>query len=114
MKTKNKIKTVSPTQRGKKRYLLFRLLASGSLSRKEIENALWDNYLSLFASLGCASMKLWLVNWSEAKNTGIIRYSLEGDNNVRAGLLFLREVNGKQVIPKIIKVSGTINKLKGN
>ena len=113
MKTKKKIKTVSPTQRGKKRYLLFVLLTGGSFSRKEIEKALWDNYLALFASFGCASMKLWLVDWNEAENTGIIRYSLEGDNNARAGLLFLGEINGRQVIPRIIRVSGAINKLKG-
>jgi RNase P/RNase MRP subunit POP5 len=113
MRNKSKIKAVSPTLRGKKRYLLFRLSGDGGFPRSEVEKAIWDCFLGLYGSYGCSLMKLWLVSWNQRESSGIIRYALDEDLRARAGMLFLREVAGKPVSVRLLKASGAIGRLKG-
>ena len=109
---KTQLKTISPTMRGKKRYLCFKIISDLRFTRRDIENGLWACYLDLYGSYVCSIMRPWLVDWDEKNNVGIMRYSLNYDKEARAGILFLSRFSDKEVSVKIKKVSGAVGKLK--
>ena len=109
---KKSIRPIPPTYRGKKRYILFELSSKKKINEKGLSRELWNNFLRLFGEAGCAKAKIWLILFDEKKNRGIIRCSNEYCEEVKSGLLFLREIKGAGVIPKILLVSGSLKKLK--
>lgn len=109
---KKSIRPIPPTYRGKKRYILFELISEKRLNEKDFSRELWNNFLRLFGEVGCARAKIWLVIFNEKKNKGIIRCANEHSEEVKAGLLFLKEIKGAKAIPKILLVSGSLKKLK--
>ncbi|MCX8158179.1 MAG: hypothetical protein N3D73_00770 [Candidatus Diapherotrites archaeon] len=109
---KKKLKIAKTTMRGKKRYLAFRVLPDSNLfSKAEVEEAIWNNLLSLYGIRGCAIIRPWLIYWDKNKNYGILRYSLVMNNEVRASFLFLDRISKQRVIVLTHKISGNINKL---
>ncbi len=94
--------------RGKKRYIKFELICKEKLIERDVSIALWKQFLQLFGELGTAKQKIWLVKFDSEKNQGVLRCALEEVEQVKAGLLFLKEVKGITVIPFILTVSGTI------
>ncbi len=112
MPEKKSMKPISPTLRGKKRYVKFRLICSQALQEKGVWFSLSNTFSSLFGGKGIAEQRLWLVKWFPGKNEGILRCSLQEEEDVKAGILFISRVGSAQVIPTIVKVSGSIKKLK--
>lgn len=119
--TKLSLKPIPPTLRGKKRYISFELRCAECHREKPerrfdetaVSRALWPEFLRIFGELGCAQRKVWLADWNPAKSRGILRCVHKAVDECIAGLQFLREIEGDAVIPKTLKVSGAIGKLKG-
>lgn len=107
---KKKLNPIPPTLRGKKRYVAFELVSDQTLIEIEVKKAIWSVFGNIFGGKGIADQKLWLVKWLP-KNKGILRCSLKEEENVKAGLLFLKQIKETPVIPIISKVSGSIKKL---
>ncbi|HLC79336.1 MAG TPA: Rpp14/Pop5 family protein [archaeon] len=105
-------KPIPPTLRGKKRYIKFSLLCSANLSERDVGAEISNIFSAIFGASGIASQRLWLIKWFSQKNEGIVRCALPQEENVKAGLLFLQKVRQEQVIPVILKVSGSVKKLK--
>lgn len=112
MVVKKSLNPVPSSLRGKKRYVLFRLSSSKNLSMKEVENALWNLFFELFGEVGTARQKLWLIGFNSKKGLGILRCSLDHTEEVKAGILFFKEVSGLSVVPEIVRVSGSLSKLE--
>ncbi|MEK6957661.1 MAG: Rpp14/Pop5 family protein [archaeon] len=74
--------------------------------------SLYSSFARLFGEQGIAEQRLWLIKWFPERNEGIVRCALEKEEQVKAGLLFLREVHGEPVVPLIEGVSGSLKKLK--
>ena len=110
---KSNLKPIPSTIRGKKRYVLFALHSESRLRANDVNDALWKVMLRLFGERGVGEQKLWLVLWDERKGRGIARCSNNNVDELKEGLLFMKDVKGTNVIPKTIKVSGSISKLKG-
>ncbi|MDO8626828.1 MAG: Rpp14/Pop5 family protein [Candidatus Diapherotrites archaeon] len=100
------------SMREKKRYIEFELFCDKPLKEKDVSFYLWKQMLFTFGELGTAKQRLWLAGFNSETNTGILRCTLSTVEEVKAGMLFLREVRNKTVVPKILKVSGTIKSLK--
>lgn len=118
MAEKRKYKPIPLSMRGKKRYILFRLIpvfGSQEISKKHDSKTVFSSILKTFESLfgqkGVSEQRLWLVKWFPNSMEGIIRCSLKEEENVKAGLLFLNDI-GMPVMPIVLKVSGSIKKLK--
>jgi len=107
---KKSLKPIPPTLRGKKRYVKFELISDKPLSEEKVKKAIWATFRGIFGERGIAEQKLWLVKWL-GKNKGILRCSHKEEENVKAGLLFLKTIDNEEVIPLIIKVSGSMRKL---
>ena len=106
------LKPLKPTLRGKKRYVQFRLFADKNFDERSVERCIFSTFLALYGSTGVASQNLRLIRFNNGTNLGILRCSLPTLVEVKSGLLFLREINGIAVIPKILSVSGSLKKLK--
>jgi len=111
MQKKKSLNPIPPTLRGKKRYVSFELVSEQPLIEIEVKKEIWSVFGNIFGGKGIADQKLWVIKWS--KNKGILRCSLKEEENVKAGLLFLKQIKETPVIPIIIKVSGSLKKLTG-
>lgn len=112
MAVKKSMKPIPPTLRGKKRYVKFSLLSGARLREGEVNSAITSVFSSLFGSRGIAEQRLWLIKWFPEYGEGILRCSLPEEESVKAGLLFIQKVGSENVIPTIVKVSGSVRKLK--
>ncbi len=106
------LKPLKPTLRGKKRYVLFKLFSEKNFDEHSVERNIFSIFLALFGSTGVAKQNLRLIRYNNGTNLGILRCSLPCLTEVKSGLLFLREINGIPVTPKIVSVSGSLKKLK--
>lgn len=111
-KEKKSTKPIPKYLKGKKRYIKFKIITNQTISEKQINETINETIATIFGDYGIAQQKIWLIEWNEKEKTGIIRCSLETIDKTKAGLLFIQEIKGEKVIPTIIKVSGTIKKLK--
>lgn len=113
MTTKKKgLNPIPSTLRGKKRYVKFKLICGKALQEKEVWNSVSVAFQNLFGASGVAGQRLWLIKWFPESNEGILRCSLREEENVKAGLLFVQRVGTESVVPMIVKVSGSVKKLK--
>ena len=110
---KANLKPIPSTIRGKKRYVLFELHSDSRLRANDVNDALWAVLLKLFGEKGVAGQKLWLVVWDEKTGKGIARCSNNKVEELKEGILFLKEVKGVKVVPRTISTSGSMLKLKG-
>ncbi|MCR4335433.1 MAG: ribonuclease P protein component 2 [archaeon] len=108
---KKSLKPIPPTLRGKKRYIKFEFICNNALKEESVKKAIWGTFRGVFGEKGIAEQKLWVVKWNSAKNEGILRCSHTEEENVKAGLLFLKSVDNQEIIPLILNVSGSIAKL---
>jgi ribonuclease P/MRP protein subunit POP5 len=88
------------------------LFSEKNFDDRSVERAIFSVFLGLFGSTGVAKQNLRLMRYNNGSNLGILRCSLETVEQTKAGLLFLKTVNGFPVAPKILSVSGSIKKLK--
>jgi len=109
---KKRVKALPSSQRGKKRYILFELLAEKPLSAAIVEKEIERKFFELFGSRGMASQKLHFIGFYGEKNLGVLKCSLEKCEECKAGLIFMKGIAGMAVVPRIVKVSGSAKKLK--
>ena len=109
---KKSLNPIPPTLRGKKRYVKFRLICAKKLAEKDVWPAVSGVFQRLFGSAGVGEQRLWLLKWFPDSGEGIIRCALAEEESVKAGLLFVQRVGAEMVVPVIVKVSGSVRKLK--
>ena len=108
---KKSLKPIPPTLRGKKRYIKFQLLTNQKLREMDVKDSVWRVFGRLFGEKGIAEQKLWVVKWLP-QNNGVLRCSLEKEEEAKAGILFIKKIGETPVIPVILGVSGSLSKLK--
>ncbi len=112
---KNEKKSLKPlplSQRGKKRYVLFRLESGQILNPRAVQESVETSIRDLLGNVGLAECRLQFIDFDSKSGNGIVRCSLQSCEKVKACLLFLSSVQGVSVIPEIRVVSGSLAKLK--
>ncbi len=105
------MKGLSPALRKKKRYVAFRIIASGDVTAKDIIQEIRQSVLSLYGEwYGNAGLKLELFD--EERKEGILRCYREKLNAVVAALTLISRVGDVNVAVKTLGVSGTIKGCK--
>lgn len=107
-----KPKPLPPTMRIKKRYIFFQLSSEKPLNLREVNLALMKEFSYLFGSHGLSKMNLQLIEFNGFTGKGILRCSRNKLEEAKTGLLFIKTITGSAVSPKILKVSGTLKKLR--
>ena len=109
---KKSLNPIPSTLRGKKRYVKFTFISAVQVSERDAWNSISSAFSRLFGASGMAGQRLWLVKWYPQSNEGILRCALAEEEMVKAGLLFVQNAGSGPVIPLILKVSGSVKKLK--
>lgn len=108
--TKKKTKPIPLSMRGKKRYVYFELDSEEKLSKSAVSKALWKCFIDLYGSLGTAETKFWFIDFYNKK--GILRCAHTEVEKAKTAVLFMKEADRITVKPKILRVSGSLKKLK--
>ena len=112
MKEKKSMNPIPLSLRDKKRYLVFELITEQNLFGKDVNFALKNHLLKLFGELGLSKMNYQFIQFNEKSKKGILKCRHTAVDDLKAGVLLLKEVNGIKVLPKTLKTSGTVKKAK--
>jgi len=109
-----KLKILPPTLRKRKRYIAFKLLAENEIALEDLKNAIIQTLLSLYGERGFAEIEFKFLEdtWDSSKNVGILRCWYRAVESVIAALGMIERIGDFRVNFKILKVSGTIKKIK--
>ncbi|MEM5831826.1 MAG: Rpp14/Pop5 family protein [Candidatus Aenigmatarchaeota archaeon] len=107
-----RLKTLLPTLRERKRYLLIKIICEEKLDYIEIEKEFWNAILNTFGKLSfLLSFKIIKDTFNEKEKTIIIKCNHLSKHFVYFALGGISEINNKKCIIKLLKVSGTIKSL---
>ena len=109
---KTKLHALPSSMRIKKRYILAEFLAEHSFSFQDLQTVLQASALSLFGSSFSAQLSLQLMDFNSVKKRAIVKCARLELDKAKTVILFLNQVGAGKVVPKIVKVSGSIKKLK--
>jgi ribonuclease P/MRP protein subunit POP5 len=105
-------KPLPPTLRERNRYIAFELISDVKFRRDEVVNAVWNSALGFLGESGMARSSLWLMDWDEKKQRGILKVNHVSVEQVRAALALLKDINKKNCIFHALGVSGTVKKTR--
>lgn len=117
-----KIKPLLPSQREKKRYLVFEIISKNKLQQpkqtahlasfSEISNAIWNSILTFAGQTGAARAGISVLHdkYDSAKQRGMIRVSHKMLDTLKAALTLIREINNEPVIFRSLGASGILKK----
>jgi len=97
--------------REKHRWVFIEVIGD-KIDERELTAAIRRKSYELFGTIGGAKIRFKLVEYDPENATGIIRVNLDGLDMLRTVFLFIREINGKEVLINDRLVSGTIKALK--
>lgn len=105
-------KPLIPTLRERNRYIAFELISESRFKRDEIVREVWNSVLIFLGESGASRTSLWLIEWNENEQNGILKVNHNSVDDVRAALAFVKDINKKDCIFHILGVSGTIKKAR--
>ena len=113
MKSK-KLKPLPPTQRDKRRYLVFRILSENNFTLKQSTEAINNALKNLIGILGVAGagIRTLTKRWSQKTQTGVIMINHKYLNELKASLTLITKVNNKAATIQSLGVSGILKKTK--
>ncbi|MDO8538181.1 MAG: Rpp14/Pop5 family protein [archaeon] len=112
MQKKKSLNPIPLSLRDRKRYIVFEVLCSKKFSEQETINAMNKTFLQLFGEIGVSKMNYSTVLFNSSTNKGIMKTNNDSLVEAKSAILFLKSIASISVIPKILFVSGTINKAK--
>ena len=107
-----KIKTLSPTLREKKRYLVYEIISNKKFMFNDVKNSIDAGNIKFLGELGLA--KAGIIHLEEAynNNKGILRINNKYINEIKMSLSLIKSINNDKVIIKTLYLSGMLNKSK--
>ena len=106
---KQKLKPILPSLREKKRYLAYKVISKSKINFSSLQKAITETALKVLGQLGVAKAGIIILDkWKN--NKGLIRVSHKNVDNLRTALMFVDEVDNKEVIIRSIGVSGILKK----
>lgn len=109
---KKNLKPIPLAMRGKKRYIKFSAESEKPLKERDVQHSVFRIFLEKFGAIETAKTRLFFVGFGESKQIGIIRCSNKSVEEAKETLEKIKEISGEKVKVKVIRVSGTIKKLK--
>lgn len=108
-----KIKPLLPSQREKKRYLVFEIISKNKVKPlSEITNAVWNSILTFVGQSGAARAGINVLQdkYDSSRQRGMIRVSHKMLDVLKAALTLIREINNEPVIVRSLGTSGILKK----
>ncbi|MCJ7817677.1 MAG: hypothetical protein MUP60_02400 [Candidatus Thorarchaeota archaeon] len=97
----------------RRRYLFFKLHQDGpKIEEKQLSLAIWKSLLSLYGEIQAADSKLYIIEFDESLEEGILQCSLPSLQQVIAAASVIGTIDETTVSFEPRKTSGTIKSLK--
>ena len=108
------MKSLLPTLREKKRYLVFKVISKNNFNFKDMEKSISLNNIEFNGVLNSAKSNLSFIQdcFSFENQTGIIKVNNKYIDNLKASLTLIKNINNNTVIVRSLYVSGVLNKAK--
>ena len=103
-----KIRPLLPVLKEKKRYLLYEIDSKEKMSNAN--NTIEKELRGFVGDLGLAKAGLKFIKQKD--NKGIIKVNNKSVDEIKTGLMLIKEINNNPARVSTLKVSGVINKLK--
>ncbi len=110
---KAKIKPLLPSLRERKRYLAYQVISEYRFNDAvHINKAILDAANEFLGNMGMAKAGIIPINdkWSEKMQRGILRVSHKHVDELKASLIFVKNIQGKEVVIKSVGASGILRK----
>ena len=106
------LKIIPSTMRERKRYLLVKIEPADSIERRDLENAILNAYLQFLGELGVAKAGILVMSDTYNGKTVIVKINHKFVDETKSAISLIKSVADKKVRLSIIKVSGSVLKLK--
>ena len=110
---KGKIKPLLPSLREKKRYLAYEVISKHRYNDAlHVNKAILDASKEFLGNLGMAKAGILSINdkWNENMQRGIIRVNNKHIDALKASLIFIKNIDGNDVVVKSVGASGILRK----
>ena len=104
---------VNPTLKDRQRHILFRVVGQAKVGEEEARRAAYGAILRFLGELGFSEASPKLMLFDEARQEGVLKVERSQAERVKAALALATEAGGKPAALRVLKVSGTIKRLKG-
>lgn len=106
------MKTLLPSLKEKKRYVVFDVISEQNLDKKDIENVIYNSCKNFIGEFSYSKTGINILSELGNNKKGIIRVNNKYVDYVKSSLMMIKEINGKKVVIKSIGVSGILKKAK--
>jgi ribonuclease P/MRP protein subunit POP5 len=108
-----RLKTLIPTLRERKRYFLIKIFCEKELKFEEIKNEILKTFLKLYGEIfsKLTSLKILENTYNESEKTLVLKCNVLAKHFVSFALGKINDINGKKVLIRILKISGTVKRL---
>ena len=110
---KAKIKPLLPSLREKKRYLAYEVISRGSFNDAvSVSKANLDASNEFLGSIGMAKAGILPLydKWNPEMQRGIMRVNNKHAGGLKASLIFVKSIEGKEAVVKSVGASGILKK----
>ncbi|MAH42918.1 ribonuclease P protein component 2 [archaeon] len=110
MENEDKPKTLPPSLRQPKRYVVFELIGESPIEYGSVVNAIWLKLFELYGEFGTSEMDMWIIEnlFRMEKQRGIIKCSHKEVEKMRTALTLINIISEIKVIVNVLGVTGTI------
>jgi ribonuclease P/MRP protein subunit POP5 len=107
------MKRLPPSIQEDTRYLRFNIHSEKNPEFSELVNGLWDALLNEVGTLELSEADIWIIKnkYNEDKKQGVIQVNRDMEDQVRAALLFIEEIDGEEAFIEVTQTSGAISSL---
>lgn len=105
-------KPMLPILKERNRYIAFESISDSNFSRGDVIDAIWNSMLNFFGEIVTGKTGLWVMDWDEKKQKGVLKANHKSIETVRTSLALVEGINGHRVIFNVLGVSGTIKKAR--
>lgn len=102
------MKTLLPSLKERKRYIVFEVITPSDIGEEEVYDAIKHALHGYVGDLGMARAGLQFVKWS--KNKGIARVNHTSADMLKASFTFIYSINGKKAVVRSLGTSGILIK----
>ena len=105
-------KPLKPSQREKKRYIVFEIISSDKFAFEQAKNAIIRNYFKFLGEFGFEKARLYIIKNLYKDNKGILRITNKCVNDIKAVFEKISSIEGIKASFEIKGISGILKKAK--
>lgn len=103
-------KTLPPSMRPKKRYIIFEVISEHPIEYNDLANAVWSSLMDLEGEAGASDSRMWFISnlYDDKRQMGIVKCGNSVVEAVRAAIALVQIVSENKCIVRVLGITGTL------